>query len=86
MTLRLPHRDTEGGPGYQAQMNAVLRAFNGALAKRVVDVDGKFADHALVFLFFVFLAWLFSAAFSLTALMRSRRTETGSSFGSCGTS
>ncbi len=36
-------------------MNAVLRAFNGALEKRVVDVDGQFAGHAAVFLLFVFL-------------------------------
>ena len=42
--------------------------------------------YAVVLLFFVFLAWLFFTAFSLSALIRSRRTEAGSSFGSCGTS
>lgn len=86
MTLHPPYQDTERGSSYQTQMNAELRAFNGALAKRVVDVDGKFTGHAIVFLFFVFLAWLFFTTFSLSALIRSRRTEAGSSCGSCGTS
>ena len=48
--------------------------------------DDRRGVHTVVFLLVVFLEWRFAAAFSLSALIWSRRIEAGSSCASWGTS
>ena len=64
-------------------------ALDGALTQQIVKIDREFACHTATLVFFGFPVFLSLARFvicSRSALIRSRRTEAGSSFGSCGTS